>query len=74
MSVGLSWIFFFVGLLTSITGVFLLSKRKSNEQPEKKFKIGHKKKGGFEKVSQLQLDSESDDASSPLKVCGVIGN
>ena len=42
--VGLSWIFFFVGLLVSITGVFLLSKRKSNEQPEKNFAIGKKAK------------------------------
>lgn len=51
ISVGLSWIFFFVGLVVSITGVFLLSKRKSNEQPEKNFSIGKKKKPSKDKYA-----------------------
>jgi drug/metabolite transporter (DMT)-like permease len=52
---GLSWIFFFVGLVTSVIGVFLLSKRESNQQQER-----DETKQGARKQQLLQRSSTAD--------------
>ena len=72
---GLSWIFFFVGLVISIAGVFLLSKRKSNEQPAKEFAVGKRrgadKHGVHSAVSTDDGSSDSTDDESVVRTRGA---